>query len=175
MNQFDAVRFFYKDSGPKILASPKNEWAVPPYSWDIFIQMTPIEQQFWEVLRQENIVMYPQYPVGRFFVDFGNPVAKVAVECDGREYHKDKEKDADRDRELNDMGWTVYRITGSDCYEEDEEYEDDDGYRCIRKSFARRIARSLGTHFGIARGGKSMQQAGDTLIPLLEHLLEVNK
>jgi hypothetical protein len=33
------------------------------------------------------LVLYPQYPVGRYFVDFGNPVHKVAIECDGARWH----------------------------------------------------------------------------------------
>ena len=50
-----------------------------------------------------------------FFVDFANPKAKVAIECDGEAYHRDKAKDAYRDAKLSGLGWAVYRISGKDC------------------------------------------------------------
>ena len=47
-------------------------------------------------------------------VDFGNPIAKVALECDGAQFH-DARKDAARDRKLAALGWTVYRVPGWQC------------------------------------------------------------
>jgi len=76
---------------------------------------TPIEYDAWCEIRDANLPMWPQLPVGRFFVDFGNPVAKVALECDGKEWH-DAAKDAERDEILRKMGWRVLRVTGSQCY-----------------------------------------------------------
>jgi very-short-patch-repair endonuclease len=76
---------------------------------------TPIEFSIWQDIRCWGLDLWPQLPVGRFFVDFGNPVAKVAIECDGAAYHQDKAKDAARDQELEAMGWTVIRIPGWQC------------------------------------------------------------
>lgn len=76
---------------------------------------TPIENALWCDIRLYGLDLWPQLPVGRFFVDFGNPVAKVAIECDGAEFHQDKAKDAARDQELEAMGWTVIRIPGWQC------------------------------------------------------------
>ena len=56
------------------------------------------------------------------FLDFANPVAKVAIECDGREFH-DQRKDEERDARLSEIGWTVYRLTGSQIV---REYPDDE-------------------------------------------------
>lgn len=121
-NNWDAVRAFYDEEGPKIMAGPSNEWAIDAYAWDdAGISMTPIERWLWQDIREANVVMYPQWPVAGFFVDFANPVAKVAIECDGREYHLDKEKDGRRDAKLAALGWTVYRITGADCREDFDE------------------------------------------------------
>ena len=80
--------------------------------------MTPIEAAAWCDIRELGVPLWPQLPVGRYFVDFGNPVRRVAVECDGAAWH-DADKDAKRDAVLNDAGWRVIRIAGRDCYGEE--------------------------------------------------------
>lgn len=101
---------------PRIMAEKSSEWGIDPYAWDTgLIRMTPIESWLWSDIRAANLVVYPQYPVEGFFIDFANPKAKVAIECDGEFYHRDKAKDAARDAKLRAAGWNVYRITGKDC------------------------------------------------------------
>lgn len=85
---------------------------------------TPIEAAAWSDIRYAGIPLWPQLPVGRFFVDFGNPVAKVALECDGAAWHQDSAKDEARDQELRNMGWRVYRASGSVCNVDFERPED---------------------------------------------------
>lgn len=75
---------------------------------------TPIEMAAWQDIRANSLPLWPQLPVGRFFVDFGNPVAKVALECDGKQWH-DQQKDARRDAELRELGWSVWRAPGWRC------------------------------------------------------------
>lgn len=123
MNDWSRIRRFYDQHRLSITAAGRNEWANgDAYLWERAggIQLTPIETWLWSDIRALDAVLYPQYPVGRFFVDFANPVAMVAVECDGAEWHTDKAKDAARDAELTKLGWTVYRITGSDCRTEQD-------------------------------------------------------
>jgi very-short-patch-repair endonuclease len=123
MNNWTAIRAFYATIRGEVMAR-RNEWANDDaYLWDHLgrIELTPIERWLWSDIRSVDAVLYPQYPVGGFFVDFGNPVAKVAIECDGAEWHKDKQKDAERDAKLVAIGWTVYRITGRDCRSQYEE------------------------------------------------------
>lgn len=110
------IREHYKRLLPVIIER-KNAWADPycHINWEgIF---SPIEKQMWEAIRIfGRTPMYPQYPVLNYFVDFGNPFKKVAIECDGKNFHLDKEKDFIRDYELFRDGWTIYRVTGADCY-----------------------------------------------------------
>lgn len=122
-NNWSAIRSHYSEITPLIMKSPVNEWATDPYAWDgaKMINLTPIETWLWSDIRACDAVLYPQYPVLSFFVDFANPKAKVAIECDGSAYHQDKAKDAARDKKLADAGWTVYRISGSDCRKECDE------------------------------------------------------
>lgn len=122
MNQFEIAKRFYESASPQILQCPSNDWAIDAYAWDgEGITMTPIESALWSDIRQLNAVFYPQYPIGKFFADFANPVAKVVLECDGAEFHQDKEKDAKRDKEMMSMGWTVYRFAGWQCKREQDD------------------------------------------------------
>ncbi len=121
-NNWQLIKEFYDIFGPKILRGVKNEWAIDAYAWDTgLVRMTPIENWFWQDIRQANAVLYPQYPVAGCFLDFANPVAKVGIECDGYDYHLDKEKDRQRDARLGRLGWTIYRITGADCFKDFDE------------------------------------------------------
>lgn len=118
MNKWDAIRAFYAKHGAAIKRCGRSEWAYgDAYLWDHEggIDLTPIERLLWSDIRALDAVLYPQYPVGRYFVDFANPAAKVAVECDGAAWHTDKAKDAARDADLAAMGWTVYRFPGWEC------------------------------------------------------------
>jgi len=97
-------------------------------------------------------VAYPQWPVGRFFVDFANPVAKVAIECDGKAFH-DVERDAKRQGEIEAMGWAVYRFTGRECNVESViETSDDWGRISRRESPTLTRIREIGVRHGICWG-----------------------
>jgi hypothetical protein len=123
------IEEFWREREEIILSAPRNEWAIGVYEWTDVIQMTPIEQALWGDIRELNAVFYPQWPVGGFFVDFANPVAKVALECDGAAWHKDKAKDATRDRKLAELGWEVYRFTGTECSRQRKEEFEEPRYR----------------------------------------------
>ena len=80
-NYWARIRAHYKRATPAILACEKNEWALDAYAWEALgaIHFTPIEEWLWHDIRAVDVVLYPQYPVLKFFVDFANPKAKVAV------------------------------------------------------------------------------------------------
>lgn len=116
-NRWNDIRLFYRWALPFIMAERADEWGIDPYAWaeDNIINLTPIETWLWADIRNHNAILYPQFPVGRFFVDFANPKARVAIECDGAAYHTDKARDDARDAWLRANGWHVHRITGRDC------------------------------------------------------------
>lgn len=166
-NTWDAIDWLYAEHRDAILAGPANEWAMDPCDWTPIIQMTPIERCIWGDIREANAVFYPQWPVGGVYVDFANPAAKVAIECDGAAYHTDKAKDAARDEKLAALGWVVYRITGRDCHAECDEETGAQGY-------ARRFVEAIASYHGLKR------QAGKALgfghgfyacLPLLDRLM----
>ncbi len=151
--RFEAIKAHYLSRSTAIMDSA-DEWGVDPYAWEACpaITMTPIEAALWHDIRAVDIVVYPQYPVGRFFVDFGNPVAGVAIECDGARWHTDKEKDAVRDAALKRLGWTVYRIIGRDCLTDTAELRDDEGRLRLEISPARKFIQAIADKHAIGRG-----------------------
>lgn len=153
MHNWNAIQAFYAQHHNKIMRSA-NEWGVTPYSWEVDagVSFTPIESALWSDIRMEGAVLYPQYPVSRFFVDFANPVARIAIECDGKHFHIDKEKDARRDKEINKIGWTVYRFTGSECMKDTEIEEDEDGHEVVVLSPVRLAIRNIVNKHGIRVG-----------------------
>lgn len=112
-----AIRRFYSSNLDCIMRAGPSDWGVDPYSWDfeLGVEMTAIEDAIWCEIRNVGCVMYPQFPVGRRFVDFGNPCVKVAIECDGADFHGDPDADMAREQEIEALGWRIYRISGSDC------------------------------------------------------------
>lgn len=142
--RFARIAEFYRRHERDILDAGQD-WGMDPYAWEFVagITLTPIESALWEFIRLENAVLYPQYPVRGFFVDFGNPVAKVAIECDGAAYHRDAERDAWRQALIEDLGWTVYRIGGRACLDDDVECEDDQGVPTVRRGAAHQLIRSI--------------------------------
>lgn len=119
VNRFEDIREHYEFMTPLIFKAAQNgnnRWTAPYGGMDWMTMFTPIESQTWQAIRCfGQAPFYPQYPVSKYFVDFGNPVLKIAIECDGAEFHQDKEKDRNRDIVLLEHGWKVYRISGAHC------------------------------------------------------------
>ena len=113
--RLSAIRSFYKMAEADILNAGRAEWGIDPYEVDWLMVFTPIENALWYDIRMSGAVLYPQYPVLNYFVDFGNPVAKVAIECDGAAFHRDTAKDEARQRAIEAAGWSVYRLSGKEC------------------------------------------------------------
>ena len=92
-----------------------------PVDWnEVF---SPIERRCWESIRCiGRLPFYPQYPVDRFFVDFGDPIYRIAIECDGKNWH-DKARDESRDSIIRSVGWSVFRVTGRQCNLPDDDPE----------------------------------------------------
>ena len=110
----------------------KNPYA---FKW----KFSPIEYICWGEIRSTPATRYfrPEYPIDKYFVDFADPFNKIVLECDSKMYHKDKDKDLQRQKEIESHGWNVFRLTSgmilSNIYEkviipkmEDYEYEDDE-------------------------------------------------
>lgn len=114
MNKFDKIRKYYKAHEIGIKTAKDGIWGTGnPYG--INWEFTPIESEMWISLRTHDLVMYPQFPIGKYFADFANPQKRVVVECDGARWHS-KEKDEPRNQYMAEKGWWLYRVPGRDCF-----------------------------------------------------------
>lgn len=117
---------------------------------DFLYGNTPIEKLFYQcfnyVCWSEKIKLYliPQYPIEienrKYIVDFliaceyldKNKARKYIIECDGFEYHsssKQQAKDNQRQRDLENAGYTVIRFSGSEIY--------NDPVKCVYETLKR--------------------------------------
>lgn len=145
MNNWNAIRDFYKANMSKIMDADPLKYAVDAYWWHGIVDMTPIEKNMWHDIRCTGAVFYPQFPVLGFFVDFANPQMKIAIECDGKQWH-DPEKDAKRDAALFDIGWQVFRFTGRECNEPSTEEYDEDNRLIYKPSPAEKLLSKIRQH-----------------------------
>jgi very-short-patch-repair endonuclease len=113
----------YKTFGPLIEKGSR----VSPYELGIDWAFSPIEDNVWADIRFLCLPLYPQYPVGKFFLDFGDPRRKIGIEVDGAQWHKDKRKDRDRQWQIERLGWKVFRIPGFNTFQTKEDFLDEEG------------------------------------------------
>ncbi len=77
------------------------------------------------VLREFHLLGYyptPQYWIDNYRVDLAFVEHKLAIECDGKEWHEGREvADLERDEFLKSLGWQVLRISGHDIYKHADE------------------------------------------------------
>jgi very-short-patch-repair endonuclease len=149
--RFDILLEFYRGVTPLAMQIPAHEWAVDINCIDWRSMFSPIEAALWSDIRDEGAVLYPQYPIGPFFADFANPKAGVVIECDGKAYHKDKDRDARRDKYMRDHGFRVLRMTGRECMSDLVESDDPDEGERVELGFGRYFIREVAKHFRIAR------------------------
>lgn len=143
IDKLKALRLYYILNEEKIISCSKKclyRW-YDSYTVDWSLIFTPIEQFAWNSIRcKGRIVLYPQYPVLGYFIDFANPYLKIGLELDGKKYHN-KDSDTKRDYELKQIGWRIYRVSGSEMNNNDyndfsdfgsDEYCHDDKYTEIK-------------------------------------------
>lgn len=84
--------------------------------------MTKAEVILWVNLRKRSLSgarFRRQHPVGPYIADFACIASKLIVEVDGATHSTPEELayDARRTKYLEDLGWTVIRVTNTDIYE----------------------------------------------------------
>jgi len=177
---YSEIRQLYKD------LDASRYWAYPIDWTQVF---TPIEYQAWCDIRDYELEMWPQYPIGKYFADFANIKKKIAIECDGKEWH-DPAKDAIRDAAMIADGWTIYRMTGAECCRVVDEgnYSDKGEYlhqfyktcsgviKAIYNFHFRPIINDENEEWLALRALKSHRSTGEVKrIKVLEHLVPTKK
>lgn len=75
--------------------------------------VSSIEKTMKAKLEEKGYYPIDQYKLGKYTIDLAFPDQKLAVECDGDYWHNlpaAKEKDARKDKFLNEKGWQVLRL-----------------------------------------------------------------
>lgn len=91
-------------------------WQDDVYSTEVghqyFRECSPAERLMFQELRCYwwTSGFVPEYRVGNYYIDFADPLKKIAIEVDGKQWHSDTKRDAKKDSCLRKQGWTVYRI-----------------------------------------------------------------
>ncbi len=83
---------------------------------------SPIEEKLVSALQRFGVEVICQHPIGPFLADIYIKEDRLVIECDGAEWHKDKEKDAKRDRFMREKGYSVIRFTGKEISKDAESY-----------------------------------------------------
>ncbi|MHA6684475.1 endonuclease domain-containing protein [Mesorhizobium sp. A556] len=106
-----AAAFCFRILGDAVLVAPKGEVLKP---------------SFYETLAHPyTTLIIPQFKVKEYRLDFAlfnraEPSVKIAIECDGHNFHErtkeQAQRDKSRDRALQTAGYKVLRFTGSEIY-----------------------------------------------------------
>jgi very-short-patch-repair endonuclease len=105
--RWQIIRDAYQLMLPRIMEGNANPYFL---NWDF----TPIERLAWMDIRGSGLPLYPQFPVGRVFIDFADPVLKIGVELDGAAFHQHA-RDYARDASLAKQGWRIFRVPGREA------------------------------------------------------------
>ena len=102
---------------------------------------TSAEAALWNIIKSKQLEgrkFRRQYSIGSYIVDFCCPSEKLIIELDGDphgEYHKIK-KDENRDKFLQDLGFTVLRFENR-CVFQEPEHLKDEIWKVIKKEKVR--------------------------------------
>lgn len=83
--------------------------------------MTDAENLLWSKLKRKQLKgaqFYRQKIISNHIVDFYCPKAKLVIELDGGQHYDDEglEKDAKRDKFLNDLGLEILRFSDREVF-----------------------------------------------------------
>jgi very-short-patch-repair endonuclease len=76
---------------------------------------SPIELRLYDALSINGYYVKTQVPCGKYRIDLALPTYKIAIECDGHQYHSTPEQKAHDRRKnayLRQQGWKVLRFSG---------------------------------------------------------------
>ena len=95
----------------------KHNRSLVPYARRLRREMTKEERRLWyDFLRGYPVRFLRQKVLGRYIADFYCAAAKLVVELDGSQHHKEEAEEYDRRRDdyLERLGLTVVRLENAD-------------------------------------------------------------
>lgn len=115
LEQNEAVQRNYRTFEQRV-AKGVDDWnGFCPYEIaDWLMVLTEPEFGAWQDIRSAGLPLWPRLPVGDFIVSFGNPKAKVALQC-GDECDGVSSQYLCDDHWLTQLGWRVFRVPYERC------------------------------------------------------------
>lgn len=100
----------------------QGEYRVTAKARSLRQNMTKAEVILWVNIRKRALAgarFRRQHPIGPYVADFACPASKLIVEVDGYTHWTPEELayDARRTKYLEQQGWTVFRVTNTDVYD----------------------------------------------------------
>lgn len=122
---FIKIREYYAGHGDEILGDYPMIGAVYQDVMNLCgFKFSPIEWMLFNDIKVVGIpVVCPQFPVEKYFLDFADPKEKIGFEADSVAFHKDFQKDMERQEHLESLGWTIYRFSSALIYDVDKTLE----------------------------------------------------
>ncbi|MGD6879291.1 endonuclease domain-containing protein [Bacillus infantis] len=100
---------------------PKHEQELSPAAAQRAKCESPIERRLFDALTARGYDVNAQVKCGPYCIDLALIAYKIAIECDGREFHSSpeaKKRDRRKDAYLRKNGWIVLRFTGKQINKE---------------------------------------------------------
>lgn len=111
----DRVADNYAALAKRVEAGADDWFSFCPYEIaDWLTVLTEPEFGAWQDIRSNGLPLWPRLPVGDFIVSFGNPAAKVALQC-GVESDGIDVAQLRADHWLKQLGWRVFRVSFERC------------------------------------------------------------
>lgn len=122
---YPEIRRRYEELLPVII--DKYPITIPYEIADWFLILTKAERMFWDCIRSLAAPFYPEFPVGKYYVDFADPFRKIAIEVHSNKYHLGREeKDFIRQSNIEDLGWSVYHLEAKHMWVVMDDFEKND-------------------------------------------------
>jgi hypothetical protein len=131
-NEMKEVGLVYKRQESDIIVAKGRVDVYSFGNWKSILNAN--EHNVFESIRIIGAPLLPQYPAGKYYLDFGNPYYKIGLEVDSITFH-DREKDIKRDMDLKELGWKIFHLTSRESFRftgskhiYNEDSEDDSDY-----------------------------------------------
>jgi hypothetical protein len=109
---FDLIKRLYDESYAKAKISNRIQLFLFEINWEN--SLNRIHLKIYHDIKTIGVWLYPYYPLGGFFLDFGNPFKKIGIEILYKDHgKKNKEK---RLAYFKRMGWQIYLIESINTY-----------------------------------------------------------
>jgi hypothetical protein len=105
-HDFESIRNLYLSLYNESIQKRRELLSFNVEDWHKTLYEIPLK--VYNDIKSIGVFLYPIYPIGDYFVDFGNPFKKVGIEILYKEHQRQEKLDSIEYFEKR--GWTIYRL-----------------------------------------------------------------